>query len=295
MWMSPFERTLRRIICLPMGALSFVYLICVINPAQMLSMVIYPFSKSAFRAFNTACANHIWGFWVWMAYRVAKIDFRFSGDALPPRENSIVVSNHQSMADILLLLCVAKRCQRLGHMKFFVKDVLRFVPGPGWGMVFLDCIFLKRNWTEDKAHIERLFSKFRSEDIPIFLVSFLEGTRFRPGKLAQAQAFAQQRGLAVPQHTLVPRTKGFVASVHGLHAHIDAVYDITLAYERRPVPSLLDCFALRVRTVDIHIRRTPVEALPVDDEAALSDWVFASYKEKDARLGHHYSGTQGEG
>ena len=181
MLMSPFERTLRRIICLPMGALSFVYLICVINPAQMLSMVIYPFSKPAFRAFNTACANHIWGFWVWMAYRVAKIDFRFSGDALPPRENSIVVSNHQSMADILLLLCVAKRCQRLGHSEVFREGCASFRTRSRLGNG-LDCIFLKRNWTEDKAHIERLFPSFVLKISRFFWCLFLEGTRFRPGK-----------------------------------------------------------------------------------------------------------------
>jgi 1-acyl-sn-glycerol-3-phosphate acyltransferase len=197
------------------------------------------------------------------------------------------------MADIMVLLWLGRSCGRLGDIKFFVKDILKYVPGPGWGMVFLDCVFLKRDWAVDKASIDNLFSKYKNEQIPLFLVSFLEGTRFRPSKLARAQAFARDRGLHMPEHTLIPRTKGFLATLHGLHSHLDAVYDITLAYERRPAPSLFDCFAMRVRTIHMDVRRTPIAQLPIGDEPALEQWVYQRYREKDRLLAQHL-GTNGQ-
>jgi 1-acyl-sn-glycerol-3-phosphate acyltransferase len=285
--MSALIRLLRRLVCLTTGFVSWSYLIFVLNPVQMLSMGVYPISKAKFRAINRVCAFQIWRIWIWIAEDFGKTKLRFTGDRLPIKENAVLICNHQSITDIVMLLCVAHRCQRLGDLKFFVKNIMRYIPGPGWGMVFLDCIFLKRNWTEDKAAIDKLFSKYKDDQIPLFLVSFLDGTRFRPRKLPAAQAYARQRGLPVPEHTLVPRTKGFVATIHGLHSHLDAVYDITLAYERRPAPTAFDCFHANVGTVDIHIRRTPVSELPIGDEAALERWVHDRYQEKNDRLACH--------
>jgi hypothetical protein len=34
------------------------------------------------------------------------------------------------------------------------------------------------------------------------------------------------------KHVLVPRVKGFQASVMALHDQVDAVYDLTLGYDR---------------------------------------------------------------
>ena len=95
----------------------------------------------------------------------------------------------------------------------------------------------------------------------------------------------------MPQYTLVPRTKGFVASIHGLHEHVDAVYDITIGYTGEK-PSLVDCFAVNVPKVNIHVRRFPIADLPVGDDEALNQWVFDRYREKDELLiDFHAKGT----
>ena len=266
------------------GFLSFIYLIFVLNPIQMVSAVVYPFSASLCRRMNRWCAQSIWGIWVIMAEVQNGIRIRFTGDNIPKKENAIIIANHQSMADIMVLLCFAWRCGRLGDMKWFVKDMLKYVPGVGWGMKFLDCVFVKRNWAEDKSEISRLFGKYNAEEIPIFLVSFLEGSRVTPDKLAKAQAFAKEKNTYVPQHTLVPRTKGFVASLQGLRGHVEVVYDLTLGYADR-VPGLLDCFLARPDRIEVHVRRYPVEELPTD-EAAMSQWAFQRYEEKDALMAH---------
>ena len=209
------------------GLLSYVCLIFVINPIQMLSALIYPVSPRACRAVNRWCARFIWGWWVLLGEAQSGAKIRFVGDRPPWRENALIISNHQTMLDVLIMLCLAWRCGRVEDLKFFVKDVVKWVPGPGWGMRFLDCVFVKRDWARDKAGIRRLFQKFKAQDIPVLLVCFVEGTRSTPDKLARSQAFARERGRYVPQHTLVPRTKGFVASMVGLRDHIDAVYDVT--------------------------------------------------------------------
>jgi 1-acyl-sn-glycerol-3-phosphate acyltransferase len=264
------------------GSLSFLYLIFVLNPIQMASVVLYPFSKPAFRSVNRWCARSIWGLWVMMAEIQNKIDVRITGD-VPRRENAVILSNHQTMADVMVLLCFAWRAGRLGDLKWFVKDVIKYFPGFGWGMKFLDCIFVKRDWTRDKDGVMGLFEKYRQEKLDVFLISFLEGTRFTPEKHEKAVAFAKERGLPVPEHTLVPRTKGFVATMTGLRDDLDAVYDLTLGYETEPPPTLVNCFEMKVNKVDIHVKRYAISELP-ETEEELAAWARDRFAEKDALM-----------
>ena len=76
-----------------------------------------------------------------------------SGDELPQTENAVVIANHQSMTDVQALFLLARKAGRLGDLKWFVKNSLKYVPGIGWGMVFLDCLFVKRDWTADRRRI----------------------------------------------------------------------------------------------------------------------------------------------
>ena len=167
-------------------------------------------------------------------------------------------------------------------MKWFVKDIIKYFPGPGWGMKFLDCVFLKREWTQDREGVLALFEKYKANDIPLFLVSFLEGTRLTGRKLGQAQGYAKERGLPVPEQTLVPRTKGFVATMTGLREHLDAVYDVTIAYPK-PTPKLLDCFRAGFLHVEVEVKRYPVHTLPTD-EVGLTEWAFDAFEAKDQVL-----------
>ena len=279
------SQSVRKWIGIATGLLSFAYLIFVMNPVQMLSVLIYPFSPRLFREVNRWCARSVWGLWVIIAEVQNGIEVRFSGDDIGYRDNAIVISNHQSMTDVMVMLCFAWRCGRIGDLKFFVKDVIKYVPGVGWGMKFLDCVFVKRDWMRDRGAIDRLFGKYRAENIPVFLVSYLEGTRLTEAKLEGAQAFARERGLYVPEHTLVPRTNGFSTTMTGLRNHLDAVYDLTIGYREGP-HSLGDCFQGRVTGLDVHIRRFPVDSLPTDDEA-LKQWVFDRYREKDELLARY--------
>jgi 1-acyl-sn-glycerol-3-phosphate acyltransferase len=257
-----------------------------LNMAQTLSTVMIPFSKKTFRSFNRWAANTWWGWCVQVAEKMYGTKIEVSGDQVPEAENAIVIANHQQMPDITFLMFFARDKKRLGDLKWFVKDIIKYVPGVGWGMVFLDCVFVKRNWAQDQDSIENTFSKFLKEDIPIWLISFVEGTRFTPKKLKKSQKFAEKRGIEFPKHVLLPRTKGFVASVVGLRNHIDAVYDVTIGYEKG-VPTLWQYIKGLSRKAHLNVQRFPIEDLPKSEDA-LSDWLTNRYREKDRLLERFY-------
>ncbi|MBI5480094.1 MAG: acyltransferase [Deltaproteobacteria bacterium] len=257
-----------------------------LNLLQTLSLLVKPFSGRVFRAFNRWAANSWWGLCVIGARSMHGVRVELSGDDVPMRENAIVVANHQQMPDITFMMDWARQKDRLGDMKWMVKDIIKWVPGIGWGMAFLDCVFVKRDWAADRASIERTFSRLIRNDVPMWLLSFPEGTRVSPAKLAGSREYAATEGLAPPEHVLVPRTKGFVASVVGLRRHARAVYDVTIAYERG-VPTLWQYVKGFARVAHLHVRRFPTADLPEGDEE-LARWLLARFQEKDRLLDHFY-------
>jgi hypothetical protein len=109
-----------------------------------------------------------------------------------------------------------------------------------------------------------------------------EGTRMKPNKLASAQEFARKSGLPVPRHVLIPRVRGFVATLEGLEGHLHAVYDLTIAYPQR-APTLWDVLSGKGTAVTVEITRYPIESLPPDAEGR-SAWLLKLYQDKDQRL-----------
>ena len=265
---------------------SFIYLILVLNPIQMMSALFYPLSPNLVRKINRWCARSIWGIWVLITECQNRVTVRFTGTPPPWQENAFVIPNHQSSLDIIVLLSLAWRCGRVGDMKWFVKDIVKYIPGIGWGMKFLDCVFVKRNWARDSRQIEAIFRKYKEAQIPLFLVSFLEGTRSTPDKLEKAQNYAKEQSLYVPQQTLVPRTKGFIATLEGLREHLDAVYDVTLGYQGEQVPGLLQCTFAQTQRYDVHLERFPVSAIPTET-AALDSWIRERFEAKDKLMIHY--------
>lgn len=257
------------------------------NVVQMSSFVFWPFSKKLFRSVNCACARFWWGLCVVFQEKLYRIKLVFTGDDVPERENAFVISNHQAMTDILILFSLAVRKGRLGNLKFFVKDVLKYVPGLGWGMLFLDCLFLKRNWEQDQARIQETFGKFERENIPLWLISYVEGTRIRKKKWEKSQAYAKEKGLPVLENLLLPRTKGFVAVVKNLRGHLDAVYDLTITYPQG-VPRLWQVVQGFVAEFHLHVRRFEIATLPTTDKE-LSNWLMDRYVEKDHFLASQFS------
>ena len=266
---------------------SFLFVLLIaVNVLQVLSLVLVPFSRRAFRRFNREVADWYWSVCVWSGSAVWGIHPVVTGDALPERENALCMSNHQQMPDITTIMALAKRKNRLGDLKFFVKDIIKWIPGVGWGMLFLDCLFVKRRWADDRESIEQTFRSINTGKVPIWLILFPEGTRIRPHKLEKSRRYAKEKGLALLDHLLVPRTKGFVASVIGLKEHIQAVYDVTIGY-KGGVPTLWQLVMGYTRVAHLHVRRFSVKDLPEAGEA-LAAWLHERWKEKDRLLAYFY-------
>jgi len=259
----------------------------IINIFQCLSLITLPISREMFRSINRFFANTWWSVCdLWSEY-LCKIDIHFTGDKIPDKENALIISNHQDMTDITSLFRLARRKKRIGDIKWFVKDILKFVPGIGWGMMFLDCIFLKRNWEKDETHVNKLFNKFSKYNIPIWAISFVEGTRIRPDKLSKSQNYANNYNLKALNHLLIPRTKGFAATVMGLRNHLNAVYDITIGYVDG-VPTLWQWCQGYVNNVNIHVKRFAISELPLT-EKEISKWLIERFEVKDELLEYYYN------
>ncbi len=272
------------------GALVALFLfgsLLLINLLQTLSLVLRPFSQRTFRRVNRWFADRFWSWWAWTTRSVPRTRAVMTGDPLPAGENALVIVNHQTMTDVQVLFLLARKAGRLGDLKWFVKDSLKYAPGFGWGMTFLDCLFVKRDWTADRAHIDRVFRRVVSGRVPLWLISFSEGTRLSAEKLARARRYAAEHALALPRHVQLPRAKGFVASVTGLQGHIHAVYDVTIGYVDG-LPSLWQWAKGEMREVHLHVRRFAATELPSAPEA-LAEWLRDRFEEKDERLERFYA------
>ena len=264
------------------GSLFLFPTLLLINILQTSSVLLLPFSRRLFRRINRALADLWWGLCVTGARRFLGVQVEITGDDGPVDEDAILLCNHQSMADIPVLFELAWRKRRLGDLKWYVKDGLKYVPGIGWGMLFLDCIFIKRAWTADREKIRRTFSRIVGDKVPVWIVSFAEGTRFTPAKAERSAAYAAQKGLPVLERVLLPRTKGVVATLEGLGGHADAVLDCTIAYHDG-VPTLWQWMEGFVPRVSLHVRRFDVGTLPKDG-AGRTAWLVDRYREKDRLL-----------
>ena len=211
-------------------------------------------------------------------------------EGLSTREWYLVVSNHQSWVDILVLQAVFNR--RIPFLKFFLKQQLIWVPFLGLAWWALDFPFMRRHSPEylekhpekrgeDLDVTRRACEKFRL--IPTSVMNFVEGTRFTERKHA---AFKSPY-----RHLLPPRPGGtsFVLSAMGGMLH--SMLDDTIAYTGR-IPSFWDLCCGRLGTVTVDIRRRPIdERLAAGDyagdpafRARFKEWLAALWTEKDELL-----------
>ena len=211
-------------------------------------------------------------------------------EGLSTNEWYLVVSNHQSWVDILVLQAVFNR--RIPFLKFFLKQQLIWVPFLGLAWWALDFPFMRRHSPEylekhpekrgeDLDVTRRACERFRL--IPTSVMNFVEGTRFTEHKHA---AFKSPY-----RHLLPPRPGGtsFVLSAMGGMLH--SMLDVTIAYTGR-TPSFWDLCCGRLGTVTVDIRRRPIdEHLAAGDysgdpafRARFKEWLAGLWTEKDDLL-----------
>ena len=225
--------------------------------------------------------------WMATALGVVRVQTRVTaGKGMPLRPDGwyLVVCNHQSWADILVLTFAL--FGRIPQFKFFTKRELVWVPFIGVALWLLDFPLVRRYRSErlradpalrqrDQQATRRACAGFRER--PTSVLNFLEGTRFTVQKRdAQASPYAR---------LLKPKIGGFATVLERMADRLDGVLDVTIVYPgtsaASPAPDFWQFLCGRCPTVQLEVR--PL-APPTSDIAAVRNCVETLWAEKDARL-----------
>lgn len=266
----------RSLVALLVVGLSFGTL----NVFQILTLPVRFFSVRLFRKLLFRYALVCAGVCHWWMMKVYRFRPKFILDPMPPGENAIIICNHQAFADVVVMLQFSMLLRRPGDLKYFVKDSLKWLPGPGWSLWFYDSIFLKRNWDTDTRKIEKAFAHIKDYDLSFLLMTFPEGTRQTPKKLAASQKYMRSLGIEPFQNVLCPRSKGLWATTQALGNRIDAIYDLTIDYNLPQAPSFWKFISGTLPDYTLRVRRYPMGEVPMTQDAQ-KNWLIERFREKD--------------
>eukprot|EP00850_Spirogloea_muscicola_P009615 SM000054S18101 [mRNA] locus=s54:470347:473111:- [translate_table: standard] len=252
-----------------------------VNIIQLLSMlVMLPFSRELYRKVNMVLLDAFWSQLVWLVEWWGRSEVRVYADA----------GTFEMMGEAFYIVQLKERMSwRHSSPDEEISAISAALPQQviGWSMWFSEYMFLARDWSKDEALLKKGYDRFRNFPGSMWMALFVEGTRFTQEKLEAAQEYAASVGLPVPRNVLVPRTKGFVATVNGLRSFVPALYDITVAIPKEsPLPTFGGLMNRRPTKFHVHVRRVLMSELPEKDDK-LSDWCKEAFREKDALLDEH--------
>ena len=224
------------------------------------------------------------------ALKLTRVDIDWACDERLSRDRwYLVISNHQSWADILILQ--NSLLGRIPPLKFFTKRQLIWVPLIGVAMWVLGFPYVRRASREQVAANPQLLEQDREatldacrrfRDHPTSALNFLEGTRYTPAK-HDAQAEARF------EHLLNPKLGGMSYVVTGLGDQLHKIVDVTIKYPNG-IPTFWDLMQGRCSEVRVLVQ---CRDLPADVRSAadsdqvrlrMGPWVDSVWQEKDRRL-----------
>ncbi|XP_034464439.1 1-acyl-sn-glycerol-3-phosphate acyltransferase delta [Hippoglossus hippoglossus] len=205
------------------------------------------------------------------------------------KENAIVVMNHSFEIDFLCGWTFCERFGVLGSSKVLAKKELAYVPVIGWMWYFMEIVFCKRKWEEDRRTVAQSLQNLWDYPEKFWFLLFCEGTRLTPKKHVVSMQVAESKGLAKLKHHLLPRTKGFWVTVQNLRGTAVALYDSTLNFRNNEKPTVLGILSGKKYHADLYVRRIPLEQIP-EGEAECAAWLHKLYQEKDS-FQEHYTQT----
>ena len=208
-------------------------------------------------------------------------------EALSRRGWYVVVCNHQSWADILLLQYAFRSA--IPPLKFFTKRELIWLPLAGLAMYVLGFPYVRRASKPELAANPTLKSADRDSTMaacavfrnhPTSVLIFLEGTRFTEAKrVARNSRF---------EHLLNPRTGGLGYVLSGLNKEVEQLVDVTIAYPGGP-PTFWGflsgkCGQARMTVQTVHLDPAVRSAEPQVQRRFLPPLVESLWRGKDERL-----------
>jgi 1-acyl-sn-glycerol-3-phosphate acyltransferase len=219
-------------------------------------------------------------------------------ESLDPSQWFLVLANHQSWTDIVVLQRIFHR--KIPFLKFFIKKELFWLPVLGQAWWALDFPFIKRYSKaklQRKPHLRgkdleitrRACTKF--QQIPISIMNFVEGTRFTAQKHRQQQS--------PYTHLLRPRAGGIAAVLHAMGDKIHRILDVTIVYPAG-VHGFWALLCGNIEEIKVRVRCLPVgpELMgdPLGDggfRAQFQQWLNDLWAEKDRQIEELLAGWHG--
>jgi len=202
----------------------------------------------------------------------------------------LVVSNHQSWVDILVMQHLLNR--RIPLLKFFIKRELIKVPLMGFAWWALDYPFLYRHNSEYlKKHPEQKGKDYEATrracekfaDIPTSVMNFIEGTRFTEKK--------HDRQKSEYRFLLRPKSGGLALALNVLGEKFNSMLDITIVYPDG-IPTFWEFLCGKVKRIVVRMKtiEIPKQLLHGDYEGdpvfrdAMHRWVQQLWHYKDKQI-----------
>ncbi|KAM4701221.1 1-acyl-sn-glycerol-3-phosphate acyltransferase gamma [Discoglossus pictus] len=267
--------------------IGFVFVLSglVINFLQLCTLPLWSYNKQLYRRINCRLAYSLWSQLVmllewWSGTQCTLFTDQETVDHFG-KEHVIIILNHNFEIDFLCGWTMCERFGVLGSSKVLAKKELLMVPLIGWTWYFLEIVFCKRKWEEDRDTVLDGLKSLSDYPEYMWFLLYCEGTRFTETKHRISMEVADKKGLARLKHHLLPRTRGFTTALQCLRGTVSAVYDVTLNFRGNKNPSLLGILYGKKYEADMCVRRFPVEDIPVDEKEA-AKWLHKLYQEKDA-------------
>ena len=258
------------LVCIPLYVLGVIRLIVPISSFRR--MLAYPMDVvidvwvSSFR-------------WLIRICRLIDIEFQLPPQLNNRRDWQVIVCNHQSWVDIVVLQVSFRDVAPV--LKFFTKHELIWVPFVGLAMWFLGFPYVYRASSKgrglsatqrevNEAVLKREGRRFL--DKPVAVINFVEGTRFTQSK-------RDARGSPY-ENLLQPRRGGVLQTLVVLEDRVETVLNATIQYQGQ-VPGFWDLLSGQSGGVQLVVEEIPK---PSTDQQLLTNWLNDLWNEKDRQL-----------
>ncbi|MGH8492721.1 MAG: acetyltransferase [Moraxellaceae bacterium] len=200
---------------------------------------------------------------------------------MDPSRSYLLISNHQSWADILVIFDVFHR--RTPFARFFLKRDLLYVPIIGVVCWAMDFPFMTRSAGRADLETTRRACEIYRE-VPVTVVNFLEGTRFTPAKRDATNS---------PYTRLLrPKTGGLAYTLNAMGDQFAGIVDVTIEYTQVEQPLAWNWLSGQQADLQLHVRVLPVPqhlvggdfSREVAHREAVQQWLAQLWEEKDQRL-----------
>jgi 1-acyl-sn-glycerol-3-phosphate acyltransferase len=221
---------------------------------------------------------------------VSNVQWELVGlESIPSEKSCLIVSNHSSWFDIPAVLKAMMHTKIA--VRFFVKRPILYIPLIGWGAWGIDCPFMHRyskkylqehpeRGADDADETKKSCAVFRGRQV--FLLSYLEGTRFSKKK-------RELQG-GEYRHLLKPKAGGIASALQAMGGQIKAILDFTISYPQgRPSCVRFLCGKPFIARVHVQARSVPEVGSgdylnDPDSRVKYQNWVNGLWRAKDLKL-----------